>query len=37
MESRPGRARRDPEQLGDLDKRQAQVVVQDEDRALLDG
>jgi hypothetical protein len=37
VESRSGRARGDAEQLGDLHERQPEVVVQDEDRALLDG
>jgi len=36
MESRAGGTRRDLENLGDLDERQAEVVVQDEDRPLFD-
>src|SRR5215213_8256103 len=36
MESRSGRAGGDAEGLGNLDQRQPEVVVQDEDRALLD-
>src|SRR5262245_61278886 len=37
MQSRSGRARGDAEELGDLHEGQPEVVVQDEDRALLDG
>ena len=37
VESRAGRAGRDAKGLGDLDERQAHVVMQYEDRALLEG
>ena len=36
VQSRSGRARGDLEQLGDLHERQPEVVVQDEDRPLID-
>ena len=36
VQARSGRPRRDLEHLGDLDKGQPEVVVQDEDRPLVD-
>ena len=36
MQSRAGRPGRDAERLGDLDQGQAQVVMEHEDRAVLD-
>jgi hypothetical protein len=36
VESRSSRPRRDAEGVGDLDEGQPNVVVQDEDRSLLD-
>ena len=36
MQSGAGCAGRDAEKLGDLHQRQPEIVVQDEDRALLD-
>ena len=36
MQARSGRPRGDLQQLGDLHERQPEVVVQDEDRPLLD-
>ena len=36
MESRSGRARGDAERLGDLNERVPEVVVQNEDRALVE-